>query len=843
MALKFNNCHNKVRQTVGLIEFQDFFGRTVWMNPEPILRARCAIAWPPLAALILGLAVPSRAAGNEPDALPSEVHVRQILDARCVKCHGAGKLEGGLDLRRDLTMLKGGDSGPAVVPGKPDESLLVQRIESGEMPPGKKGPLGKEDQALIRRWVRERGIRSSSRGDSPSPTAADRPATITEDDRRFWAFQAPKRPMVPQVESALAVRTPVDAFVLERLEARGLAFNSEAPRQVLLRRLCFDLLGLPPTLAQQEEFLRDRRADAYEFLVDRLLASPAYGERWGRHWLDIAGYADSDGSLAADRVRPEAWRYRDYVIQAFNRDMPFDGFLTEQLAGDELCVWRGAETLTAEVVRQLTATGFLRTASDATYPGYTEPNEIHQVLSDTMQIVGSTFLGITLQCARCHAHKFDPISQHDYYAFQSIFLPALDPARWQPSEVRGIPLATERELARLKAENQQVAELAKPIEAKLAALKDKKESTALKAQLASVLARKKPDAVLIRGLTDLPGTPPQGRILKRGDYARPGAAVDPAVPAVLAGEGYRLMLPSGIQTTGRRLALARWLTAPDHPLTARVQVNRMWAHHFGRGLVPTTANFGRSGAPPSHPELLDWLATEFIRSGWSIKAMHRLMVTSTVYRQSSQADSRKQKADPDNMLLGSWRPSRMEGEVLRDSILAVAGKLNQTRFGPPVPVSAKADASVEIADDVQGHRRSIYLMVRRSQNVTFLDLFDTPTMAVNCPERVVSTVPLQALALLNSSFAERSAAALADRIRKNADDPQARLAYAYRLLFAREPTSREIALVGQFQHSLVGPASPDETTAQKVRRGPADLEAWVQTALVLLNSNEFLYVN
>jgi hypothetical protein len=270
----------------------------------------------------------------------------------------------------------------------------------------------------------------------------------------------------------------------------------------------------------------------------------------------------------------------------------------------------------------------------------------------------------------------------------------------------------------------------------------------------------------------------------------------------------------------------------------------MWAHHFGRGLVPTTANFGRSGARPSHPELLDWLATEFIRSGWSLKAMHRLMVTSTVYRQSSQTEPRKRTVDPDNLLLGSWSPRRMEGEVLRDSILAVAGRLNPTPFGPPVPVSAGDDVSVQTADDAQGNRRSIYLMVRRSQHVTFLDLFDTPMMEVNCPERVVSTVPLQALALLHSPFAERNAVALAGWIRDHAgDDPQARLAYTYRLLFAREPTPREIALIGRFQSALTGPAKRDGSSTRAILHRLAKREAWIQTALVLLNSNEFLYVD
>jgi Protein of unknown function (DUF1553) len=286
------------------------------------------------------------------------------------------------------------------------------------------------------------------------------------------------------------------------------------------------------------------------------------------------------------------------------------------------------------------------------------------------------------------------------------------------------------------------------------------------------------------------------------------------------------------------------LTAPDHPLTARVQVNRIWAHHFGRGLAPTTANLGRSGARPSHPELLDWLATEFVRSGWSIKAMHRLMVTSTVYRQSSEADARKRTVDPDNVLLGTWRPRRIEGEVLRDSILAVAGRLNPTPFGPPVPVVARDDGSVESPDDAQGNRRSIYQTVRRSQHVTFLDLFDTPVMEINCPERVVSTVPLQALALLHAPFAGRNAVGLAGRIRDHAgDDARARVAYAYRLLFARDPTPRECELILRFQDDLIGAVRSDERTTRAILQRLAEHEAWIQTALVLLNSNEFLYVN
>src|SRR5262245_29210228 len=640
-----------------------------------------------------------------------ETHILPILETRCFKCHGQGKTKGGLDLRRKFTILKGGDSGPALVPGKPKESLLVERIEKGEMPPAKDEALSERQRELIRRWVAAGAPLAAAK--EPPLQETEVTTRVSDEDRRFWAFQPPKRPPVPGVKGADRVRNPIDAFLLARLETKGLSFNPDASKEVLLRRLCFDLLGLPPTPQLSDAFLADPRPDAYEHLVDRLLASPAYGERWGRHWLDVAGYADSDGYLAADRPRPEAWRYRDYVVRALNDDLPYNHFLTEQLAGDELSDWRRARELTPEMVRQLTATGFLRTALDPTYPGYTEPNEIHQVISDTMQIVGSSVLGLTIQCARCHEHKYDPISQRDYYALRTVFLAALDPDRWQPSEVRGIPMASAAQQAAVQERNRQAAakaaEQVKTLSLQLGELMTKNPKKLKPEQLKAEEARlraailkaaqaqqKKEAPVLIRGLTDLDGKAPEGHILRRGDYHKPGAVVAPGVPEVLAPPGYQLHPRAGFQTTGRRLALARWVTDPAHPLTARVEVNRMWAHHFGRGIVPTVANFGRSGAKPTHPELLDWLATEFTSpaSGgvsprrWSLKAMHRLMVTSTAYRQSSAVDAAKAAADPNNVLLGSWRPCRHEGEVLRDSILAVSGKLSGQRFGPPAPVIA-----------------------------------------------------------------------------------------------------------------------------------------------------------
>ncbi len=563
------------------------------------------------------------------------------------------------------------------------------------------------------------------------------------------------------------------------------------------------------------------------------------------------------------------------------------------------------------MVRQLTATGFLRTALDPTYPTYTEPNEIHQVISDTLQIVGSTFLGLTIQCARCHAHKFDPLSQRDYYALQAVFLPALDPGRWIPSGQRGIPLATASEAARINAENARIDGQVEQLRLTLKKLTDRfqkrrlfelvatragrpaaklengpnrdaviveqilaalavrpkrrseaqrrliadylpggpksiaeaalaerypefrSESSRLKAELERVGAAR-PAMTLLRGLMDLDGPYPAGRIFIRGDFNKPGGFVEPDVPAVLVPAGFRFEPAKLRQTSGRRTALARWLVDRSNPLTARVQVNRVWSRHFGRGLVSTSANFGHSGARPSHPALLDWLATEYIRSGWSTKSLHRLIVTSTAYRQTADIDPAKAAADRENRLLGAWQPRRFEGEVLRDSVLAATGALNPRMYGSPSPVRVQADGSVLTGRDEAGRRRSIYLQVRRSQHLTMLDLFDTPTMEVNCPERTVSTVPLQALAMLHGPFAEESASGLAERLLKSASTDATRLELACRLLYSRPPSAAERTAILAF--------------VDRVKRGSSDpnrnddLAAWTQVGLVLLNSNAFVYV-
>lgn len=863
--------------------------------------------------LVLGLVVALGAAGvfsqqfsfAEDARLTFEKDIAPIFQARCVKCHGEGKLEGGLDLRRRFLLAKGGDSGAGLIAGKPEESLLFEKISKGEMPPKEEGKLDDKQIELIRRWVASGALIA---GDKESPLeTSEPPSRLSTEDRQFWSFVPPVRPPLPAVVNVQRARNAVDAFLLARLEQEQLSFASDAPQEVILRRATFALHGLPPEIEELDAFLSDNAPDAYERLLDRLQASPRYGEHAARQWLDVAGYADSDGYLAADRLRPQAWRYRDYVIGAFNSDLPYDRFLLEQLAGDELSDWRRADELSPEQVRQLAATGFLRTASDPTYPGYTEPNEIHQVMADTTQIISSSLLGLTIHCARCHSHKYDPVPHRDYYALQAILTPALDPARWQPSEVRGIPLATEAEQARIAQHNQKtdarVAELnaeltelttrfrkkrvtellgadgkdaalvAKLTEALLAPA-DKRndeqkglvakhgvgiflaevdlakwnseylqQADKLKAVIASESALKQ-QIVTLRGLVDLDDKPADCKLLLRGDYNKPGAVISPNVPEVLAPVGFKLEPKPGYKTTGRREAFAHWLTEPSHPLTARVQVNRVWAKQFGRGIVPTLANFGRSGVKPTHPELLDYLATEFVQQGWGQKKLVRQLLSSTAWRQSSTPAAATLAADPNNELLGYWRATRHSGEMLRDSTLAAAGKLNRTMFGSPSAVAQQGDGSVITADDAAGNRRSIYLIVRRSQHVTMFDLFDVPMMEVNCPQRSASIVPLQALAMLHGPFTEQSAAALAERILREAATDDARIDFACRLLYSRLPRSAEKEVLASFLAALTAEklanASASPTDAQK---SDATRAAWVQAALVLLNSNEFLYVH
>jgi len=603
-------------------------------------------------------------------AVLTQHDVLPILMRRCTVCHGIRRQEGGLDLHTKAAMLRGGKSGPAIVPSKPEESLLLKRIHMGQMPPPEKlvdgsvKPVEQAETELLTRWIAagapEAVVKPDVATTTPDPL-------VTDKDRDFWSFRPPRTVKVPTVRNTTQVRNPIDAFVLQKLEEKGLTLAPEADRLSLMRRAYFDLTGLPPEPADVQSYLADKTADAYEKMIDRLLASPRYGERWGRYWLDAAGYADSEGKREQDLSRTHAWRYRDYVIQSFNADKPYNRFLLEQIAGDELADYENAPTITPEIYDNLVATGFLRMAPDATWANITGyvPDRL-EVIADEMDVLGSSVLGLTLKCARCHNHKYDPIPQRDYYRLVDIFKGAYDEYDWLKPDVRpGIgPVSTDVFGARLLP---------------YVTTAERKAWEEQNARIKELKGQQKPEPK-IQALWDR-GEPSPTYIYRRGDWLSPGRLVGPGVPSVLT-DGKTPFAVKSPWPNAKRLAFARWLTEPEHPLTARVLVNRLWRYHFGRGIVRSLDNFGKNGSPPTHPELLDWLAREFVRQGWSLKAMHRLMMTSAVYRQSSAVTPERDKADPENFLYSRMPLTRLDAEALYDTLLLAAGRLDETRFGP-----------------------------------------------------------------------------------------------------------------------------------------------------------------
>jgi hypothetical protein len=854
----------------------------------------------PWTRALLALLLIGAVACAQPAAPLFEKDVKPILEAKCLRCHGAEGRKAALDLRTRAAVLRGGKSGPAVSPGSSEKSLLWVQIAADRMP-AEGDKLTTAEKTLIRAW-----IDGGARGDEKAVAIAEGPdRAVTDADRQFWSFRPPVRPPVPVIHNPQSsIRNPIDAFLLAALQRKGLTFSPEADRLTLLRRATFDLTGLPPTPAEIDAFLADARPDAYDHLIDRLLASPHYGERWGRHWLDLAGYADSEGILDADYVRAAAWRYRDYVIRAFNADRPYDRFLKEQLAGDELTdywtAYRTQKELPPDVVEGLTATGYLRCASDTSRPDFATiknaPGYYFQTLDDTVKIVASGVLGLTLQCARCHSHKYDPVPQTDYYRMQAIFMSAYRPSQWVPQVQRRLSEATEAQEKEAKDHNATVdvavAALKKQTDAvrkeyiekvfadRLAALPaeirdDVKTALATEAakrtEVQKYLAdrfkalRPEPAALPmldksypafaekiaaltkaqqaeeakrrvlpeIRALYDLPGDA-KTHLLRRGDYLNPGPEVRPGVLSVLATPrafDWKQPAPE-VKTSGRRLAFAEWLTQPEHPLTARVLVNRLWLHHFGEGIVSTPDNFGRTGAAPSHPELLDWLATEFVREGWSAKRMHRLMVTSTAYRQSSARNPNAQGIDPEDRLLWRQRLRRLEAEALRDAILSTSGALNVHMYGPPVPMVRQGDGEVVTQADASGSRRSVYLQVRRSQPLTILQVFDQPVIETNCTRRSASTVSSQALTLLNSAMLTQQADAFAGRVLREKPDDAA--AHALLLAFGRPTTERERTALTAFLK---------EQTPRHAGAADAERRALADLCQMLLSANEFVYID
>jgi hypothetical protein len=880
--------------------------------------------------LVLGICVlaPRALAGSDrkQETPLFERDVAPILRARCWNCHGDKKQKAGLDLRTRAALLQGGESGPALQPGSLKDSTLWEKIVSDKMPPGKE-KLSATEKGLIKRWI-ESGARAAEAAVTKNALdTSDR--QVTDADREFWAFRPPVRPTVPRPRESNRVRNPVDAFIVAALERNGLGLSPEADRLTLLRRATFDLTGLPPTPAEIAAFLADKSETAYERVIDRLLASRHYGERWGRHWLDLAGYADSEGILDADYVRTAAWRYRDYVIRAFNADKPYDRFLQEQIAGDELTdYWTVRATnkeLPAEVIEALIATGYLRCASDTSRPDFVNiknaPGYYFQTLDDTVKIVASSTMGLTVQCAKCHSHKYDPIPQTDYYRLQAIFMSGYRPGQWIPQVERHLFATTavqekearehnakidaaiaalrkqaqeQQQLFAAKLYKERLAELPaairedvgaalsltparrspvqkylaekfqpslkpagpaleKTLSAAFAVYRNKTQELTQAIQAQEKTRRSFPE---IRAFYDLPGEA-KTQLLRRGDYLKPGREVPPGTLAVLrTRQGFQWTSPpKTVKSSGRRLAFARWLTQPDHPLTARVLVNRLWHHHFGQGIVATPDNFGRTGALPSHPELLDWLATEFIARGWSIKEMHRLIMTSSAYRQTSRIDpvarADAKTLDPENRLLWRQRLRRLEAEALRDAVLAVAGNLNPQMFGPPVPMQRLGNArrlelgEIVVATDPSGDRRSIYLQLRRSQPLTFLQLFDQPVIETNCTRRETSTVASQALTLLNSDFMVRQAEMFAGRVLK--ENPAASASHALLLAFGRSTSQQESAQLVAFLDSQTAryiglPASPGVKTVAP-RGAEARRRAMVDLCHMLLSANEFAYVD
>ena len=785
--------------------------------------------------------------------LVSQHDVIPILLLRCTVCHGTRRQDGGLDLRTRESILKGGQSGPVVVSGKPGESLLIQKIRDEEMPPRRKlvsvsvKPMTDSELKILEAWIRM-GLPFA--GDAPS-NASIAPQTVSDDRRAFWSFVPPSEVTIPLVDDES--NNPIDVFVAERLAARGLKIAPPADRQTLLRRVYFDLTGLPPNSEAVDESLQDAMPGDWKRLIERLLASPRYGERWARHWLDAAGYADSEGAQNEDRVRPHLWRYRDYVIRSFNDDKPYDRFLHEQIAGDELADYSNGGEITQEVYDNLVATGFLRTTPDRTFADITNfvPDRL-EVIADEMQVFSSAVLGLTLQCARCHDHKFDPLSQRDYYSLTAIFKDAYDEHDWLKSQgPRTLPHVTAAERAEWERQVQQLNEEIASLQKQVDAESSEEQQAPLKTKIDELNSRK-PAEPRIRALWSR-GQPSPTYLLRRGNYLTPGDIIDPNVPAVLTTEGYVLQpTPPGSDAavTGRRLALAGWLTRPEHPLTARVLVNRIWRHHFGQGLVATVSNFGTTGSRPSHPELLDWLAMEFVRHDWSVKWLHRQILTSRTWLQSSvildSHDARGETMSEEERvsLLYGAPLRRMEAEVVRDALLSVAGQLDLTPYGSPDGVTEQPDGLITSSRTAAGWRRSIFVLQRRTKIPTLLENFDAPQMGPNCLERSESTVAPQALHLLNNAmvhdlarhFADRVTTVLADQL---IAEPQAQIREVYRLALSRNPTLEEqdaaIVALGQLREHWRKKADATDDSAARNALG--------SFCHAIMNSAEFLYID
>jgi len=799
--------------------------------------------------------------------------VAPVLKANCIKCHGDNpkKLKGGFDLRTRGAVLAGGDSGPAAVPGKPKESLLVEAINHSKkgyaMPPeGGKLPAG--EIATLTKWVQD-GLPVPADLLGEAGAAVPKKKEFTPEQKAYWAYQPVKRPEVPAKTSA----HPIDALLDAKMAAKKLTPVSAASKAVLVRRAYYDLTGLPPTPEQIDAFVNDADPKAWEKLIDTLLASPQYGEKWGRYWLDVVRFAESNG-YERDGPKLNAWRFRDYVIRSFNADKPYDRFVKEQIAGDELP--KKGEDDNDPII----ATGYYRLGvwddepSDplqAKFDGY----------DDIVGITGQAFLGMTLNCARCHDHKGDPILADDYYKMVAFVRDIREfsndrNVKSTSNQTDITPYAQrklyEKELAermskveeltkqmvviedaaikKMPAEDQRASEgLDRPLVVKKVPTfldaDQKKEYAALKRQVEELKKKPSPNQELALSVNNCDPTPPATHVNIRGNAHTNGTEVKPGFPEVLGfSEPTIPPMGKGAKSSGRRTVLADWIANPKNPLTARVMMNRVWQWHFGKGLVPTANDFGKLGEQPTHPELLDWLAAEFMEGGWTLKRMHRLIMTSAAYQRSSSPDAGNLKTDPANTLLWRFNMRRLTSEEVRDSILAVSGELNLSKVGGPSmypKLSAEVLAGISHTNKKEHwpdsskdemNRRTVYAFVKRSIQVPILINHDQADTDNSCPVRYTTTVPTQALGMLNGEFTNEQADLLAKRMAKDAGaDVALQVARGIRLTTGRVPDPKEVEKDVAFVEKL------------KAKHKLTDAKALQQYALLLLNSNEFVYVD
>jgi hypothetical protein len=782
-----------------------------------------------------------------------EKEIRPLLEERCLECHSqkSGKTKGDLSLDSRESLLRGGESGPAAVPGNPENSRIIIAVRRHDtdlqMPP--KNPLTAPQVAALTEWVR-RGL-----PDPRNTTATKDPPTVKtagmtlEEGRAFWSFKPVVKPVPPAVRRKDWIQTPVDAFILARLEQENLPPADTADKRTLLRRVTFDLTGLPPSLQDVENFERDSSLDAFAKVVERLLQSPAYGERWGRHWLDVVRYADTCGN-ASDYPVPQAHLYRNWVLDAVGADMPFDRFLTEQIAGD-LLPSEDRETRYKRII----ATGYLAMAKR--FAG--KAGAKHLTIEDTIDNLSRAVLGVSLACARCHNHKFDPFTVEDYYGLYGIFESTRYPypgAEGDSKQSLFIPLMSGAEIDALLSPHKQElaraeAEL-KPLEASQNVLRKLPENdparisglaelgpllTAAKKNVADITAR----SPIVRdayAVIDADACA-NAKIQIRGEPKNLGAAVPRKFPEILGG----MQFAPDAKGSGR-LELAQWLTSDSNPLTARVMVNRIWLHHFGKGLVETPNDFGRQGKTPSHPELLDYLASEFVRSGWSVKAMHRLILLSHTWQLSSRSSPEAELKDPANTLLSHASRRRLDAESIRDSLLSVSEELaprpDQEHPFPPRHTWSWTQHR-PFAESYPSQCRSVYLMQSRLRKNAYLTLFDGADPSSSTGVRSHTITPLQALFSLNDALLHKCAEGLASRHILPAADDQARVRGAYARVFAREPSrsenDRAVVFISQYREALAATKEVStETTGQESR-------SWTAFARSLLATNEFLYLD